>query len=103
MESMKTDSQKYSKLIHYNMYSSARNIDQLSTGYYYINRQKLYPSYDYSYEEYKSKLPEDTEKLHNKLVKEWTEQIMVEYSIKNSSSQLSKPNKEGQQQFCHKP
>jgi hypothetical protein len=28
---------------------------------------------------------------------------MIEFSIKNSSSQLSKPDKEGRQQFGHKP
>src|SRR5215207_1910314 len=102
MESMRTDPQRYSNLIYYNRSSSARNIDQPYTGYYYIHGQQLYPSFDYFFEEYKSTLLEDAEKLYNKSAKEWTEQILTEYSIKNGSSQLFKPDKE-RQQFHHRP
>ncbi|HKG86848.1 MAG TPA: hypothetical protein VKA95_00875 [Nitrososphaeraceae archaeon] len=104
MESMRTDPQKYSKLIYYNGSSSARDIDQRYTGYYhYIHgQQQPYPSYDYFFEEYNSTLLEDAEKLYNKSAKEWTEQIITEYSIKNSSSQLFKHDRE-RQQFHHKP
>ncbi|HKG89260.1 MAG TPA: hypothetical protein VKA95_13115, partial [Nitrososphaeraceae archaeon] len=101
MESMRRDPQKYSNLIYYNRSSSVSNIDQ-HYNEYYIHRQQPYPSYDYFFEEYKSTLLEDTEKLYTKSVKEWTEQIITEYSIKNSSSQLFKPDK-GPQQFHHKP
>jgi hypothetical protein len=88
-------------LIYYNRSSSARNIDQHYNGYY-ISRQQPYPSYDYFFEEYKSTLLEEAEKLYTKSVKELTEQIITEYSIKNSSSQLFKPDRE-QQQFHHNP
>ena len=101
MESMRIDPQRYSNLIYYNGSSSARNIDQHYTGYYYIHRQQPYPSFDYFLEEYNSTLLEEAEKLYNKLAKERTEQIITEYSIKNSSSQLFKPNSRGQQ-FHHK-
>jgi hypothetical protein len=37
---------------------------------------------DYFFEKYKATLLEDAEKLFNKSAKEWTEQIMTEYSIK---------------------
>ena len=71
-ESMRTDPQRYSNLIYYNGSSSARNIDQHYTGYYYyIHGQQTYPSYDYFFEEYKSTLLEDAEKLYNKSAKEW--------------------------------
>ena len=93
-------------MIYYNGSSSARNIDKHYTGYYYyIHRQQPYPSYDYFFEEYKSTLLEDAEKLYNKSAKEWTEwteHIITEYLIKNSSSQLFKPDRE-QQQFHHNP
>jgi hypothetical protein len=104
MESMRTDPQKYSKLIYYNRSSSAGNIDQRYTGYYYhyIHGQQPYPSYDPFFEEYNSTLLEETKKLYNKSVKELTEQIITEYSIKNSSSKLFKPDKE-LQQLHHKP
>ncbi|HKG89143.1 MAG TPA: hypothetical protein VKA95_12525 [Nitrososphaeraceae archaeon] len=70
MESMRTDPQRYSNLIYYNGSSSARNIDQHYTGYYYyIHGQQPYPSYDYFFEEYKSTQLEDTEKLYTKSVK----------------------------------
>jgi hypothetical protein len=39
---------------------------------YYIHGQHPYPSYDYFFEEYKSTLLEDAEKLYNKSAKEWT-------------------------------
>ena len=98
MESMRKDPQKYSKLIYYNRSLSAGNIDQYSTGYYCgIPRQQLYPSFHDFYEEYESTLLEEAEKLYNKSVKEWTEQIITKYSIKNSSSQVFKPDKELQQ------
>jgi hypothetical protein len=102
MESMRTDPQRYDKLIYYNRSSSAQNIDQRYTGYYYVHGQQPYPSFYNFFEEYNSILLEDAEKLYNKSVKEWTEQIITEYSIKNSSSQLFRPDKE-QQQFHHKP
>jgi hypothetical protein len=97
MQSMRTDPQKYSKLIYYNGNSSARNIDWQYTGCSYINGQQLYPSFDNFYEEYKSTLLEDAEKLYNKSVKELTKQIITEYSIKNGSPQLFIPGKERQQ------
>jgi len=50
MESMRTDPQKYSKLIYYNRSSSPRNIDQYSTRYYYIHGQQL--PFDNFFEEY---------------------------------------------------
>ena len=99
---MRKDPQKYSKLIYYNRSSSAGNIDWQYTGYNYIHGQQPYPSFDNFYEEYKSTLLEDAEKVYNKSVKELTEQIITEYSIKNSSSQLFKPDKE-RQQFHYKP
>jgi hypothetical protein len=89
-------------LIYYNGSSSARNIDKHYTGYYYIHGQQPYPSYDCFFEEYNSTLLEEAEKLYTKSVKELTEQIITEYSIKNSSSQLFKPDRE-QQQFHHNP
>jgi hypothetical protein len=103
-ESMRTDPQKYSKLIYYNGSSSAKNIDWQYTGYYhYVHGQhQSYPSYDYFLEEYKSTLLEEAEKLYNKSVKKLTEQIIIEYSIKNSSLQLFKPDRK-QQQFYYKP
>jgi hypothetical protein len=97
MESMRKDPQKYSKLIYYNRSSSAGNIDWQYTGYNYIHGQQPYPSFDNFYEEYKSTLLEDAEKVYNKSVKELTEQIITEYSIKNDSPQLFIPGKERQQ------
>jgi hypothetical protein len=104
-ESMRTDPQKYSKLIYYNGSSSAQNIDWQYIGYYHYvhGQQQSYPSYDYFLEEYKSTLLEEAEKLYNKSVKELTEQIIAEYSTKNSSSQLFIADKEQRQQFYHKP
>jgi hypothetical protein len=50
MESMRTDPQTYSKLIYYSR-STARNIDQYYTGYYYhIHGQQLYSSFDNFFE-----------------------------------------------------
>jgi hypothetical protein len=48
---------------------------------------------------------EDAEKLYTKSVKELTEQIITEYSIKNGSThnKLLRPDEERQQQFCYKP
>src|SRR5215211_5742905 len=97
MESMRKDPQKYSKLIYYNRSSSARNIDWQYTGYNYIHGQQPYASFDNFFEAYKSTLLEDAEKVYNKWVKGWTEQIINEYSIKNTSSELFKPDRERQQ------
>jgi hypothetical protein len=97
MESMRKDPQKYSKLIYYNGSSSAGNIDWQYTGYNYIHGQQPYASFDNFYEEYKSTLLEDAEKVYNKSVKGWTEQIINEYAIKNTSSELFKPDRERQQ------
>jgi DNA-binding CsgD family transcriptional regulator len=82
MDSMRTNPQKYSNLIYYGG-------GQHYTGYYYhTHGQQPYPSYGCFFEEYKSTLLEDAEKLYNKLTEDWTEQIITEYSMKNSSSQL---------------
>lgn len=73
-------------------------------GFTYIRgQQQIYPSFDYFFEEYKSALLENSEKLYNKLIKEMTKQIINEYSIRNSSLHLFKSDKGGQQQFYHKP
>jgi hypothetical protein len=92
-ESMRRDPQKYNKLIYYNGRLSLGGIDQFTD----IYGRQLYPSYDNFFEEYNSTLLEEAEKLYNKSVKELTEQIITEYSIKNSSSQLFIPGKERQQ------
>ena len=97
MESMRKDPQKYSKLIYYNRSSSTGNIDWQYTGYNYTHGQQPYASFDNFYEEYESTLLEDAEKVYNKSVKGWTEQIINEYSIKNTSSELFKPDRERQQ------
>jgi hypothetical protein len=101
IESMRTDPQGYCNLIHYNRSSSAGNIDQHNAGQY-IHGQQPYLSYDYFFEQYKATLLENAEKLFNKSAKEWTEQIMTEYSIKNSSSQFFRSDME-RQQLHHKP
>jgi hypothetical protein len=107
MESMRTDPHRYSKMIYYNGNSSARNnIDWQYTKYNLIHRQQPYPSFDGFYDEYESTLLKEAEKLYNKLVEEWTEQIINEYSIKNDSThnKLLRPDKgRQQQQFCYKP
>ena len=90
MESMRADPQKYRDLINYNRNSSAGNIAWQYTRY--NHGQQPFASFDNFYEEYESTLLKDAEKLYNKLVKEWTEQIITK-SIKNSSSQLFMPEK----------
>jgi hypothetical protein len=103
MESMRTDPHRYSRLIYYNVSSSARNkIAWLYTGYNHAPRQQPYSSFDSFYEEYKTTLLKDAEKLYNKLVKEWTEQIITEYSMKNSPSQLFISERR-RKEFYHKP
>ena len=94
MESMRTDPQKYTDLINYNRNSSAGNIAWQYTRYNHIRGQQPFASFDNFYEEYESALLKDAEKLYNKLVKEWTEQIITEYSMKNSPSQLFVSGKE---------
>ena len=83
MESMKTDPQKYIDLIKY-------------------NGQQPFATLDNFYEEYKITLLKDAEKLYNKLVKDWTEQIITDYSMKNGSSQLFMPEKGRQRQLFQK-
>jgi DNA-binding CsgD family transcriptional regulator len=103
MESMRSDPYRYSKLIYYKEGSPARNdIGWQYTGY--NHRQQPYPSFDGFYNEYESTLLKEAEKLYNKSVEEWTEQIIKEYPIKNDSThnKLLNPDK-GQQQFCYKP
>ena len=100
MESMRADPQKYRDLINYNRNSSAGNIAWQYTRY--NHRQEPFASCDNFYEEYESTLLKDAEKLYSKLVKEWTEQIITEYSMKNSSSQQFMPEKGQQQQLFRK-
>jgi hypothetical protein len=100
MESMRADPQKYRDLINYNRNSSAGNIAWQYTRY--NHGQQPFASFDNFYEEYESTLLKDAEKLYNKLVKEWTEQIITEYSMKNGSSQLYIPEKRRQQQLFQK-
>ena len=100
MESMKTDPQKYIDLIKYNGSSSALNTALQYTRYNHV--QQPFASFDNFYEEYKTTLLKDAEKLYNKLVKDWTEQIITECSTKNGSSQLFMPEKGRQQQLFQK-
>jgi hypothetical protein len=100
MESMRADPQKYRDLINYNRNSSAGNIAWQYTRYNY--GQQSFASFDNFYEEYESTLLKDVEKFYNKLVKEWTEQIITEYSMKYGSSQLFMPEKGRQQQLFQK-
>ena len=100
MESMRADPQKYIDLINYNGSSSAGNTAWQYTRY--NHGQQPFASFDNFYEEYESTLLKDAEKLYNKLVKEWTEQIITEYSMKNGSSQLFMPEKGRQQQLFQK-
>ena len=100
MESMRADPQKYRDLINYNGSSSAGNTAWQYTRY--NHGQQPFASFDNFYEEYESTLLKDAEKLYNKLVKEWTEQIITEYSMKNGSSQLFMPEKGRQQQLFQK-
>lgn len=104
MDSMRTDPHRYSKLIYYKGSSSSENIDWQYTGYNQINRQQPYPSFESFYDEYESTLLENAQKLYNKSAKEWTEQIIKEYSIKNASThnKLLRPDEERQQQLCYK-
>jgi hypothetical protein len=101
MQSMRTDPQKYIDLINYNGSSSAVNTAWQYTRY--NHPRQPYASFDNFYEEYKTTLLKDAEKLYNKLIKEWTEQIITEYSTKNGSSQLFMPEKGRQQQLFQKP
>jgi hypothetical protein len=107
MESMRTDPHRYSKLIYYEGGSPARNnIDWQYTGYNHTSRQQAYSSFHKFYEEYESMLLENAQKLYHKAIKEWTEQIMKEYSTNNNFSRdkLYRPDDEQQQQqFCYKP
>ena len=102
MESMRANPQKYRDLINYNRNSSAGNIAWQYTRYNHIRGQQPFASFDNFYEEYESTLLKDVEKLYNKLVKEWTEQIITEYSMKYGSSQLFMPEKGRQQQLFQK-
>jgi hypothetical protein len=98
-ESMKKDPQKYINLIYYDRSFSAGNNAWQYTGYNYRLRQS-YASFNNFDEEY-STLLEDAEKLYNKLVKEWTEQVLKEYSIKNGSThnKLLSADEERQQHY----
>ena len=102
MESMRADPQKYRDLINYNGSSSAVNTAWQYTRYNHIRGQQPFASFDNFYEEYESTIINDAEKLYNKLVKEWTEQIITEYSMKYGSSQLFMPKKGRQQQLFQK-
>jgi hypothetical protein len=102
MESMRTDPYRYSKLIYYKGSPSARNnIDWQYTGYTHIYGQQSYPSFHDFYEEYESTLLENAQKLYNNSAKEWTEQIIKEYSIKNNSShdKLYRPDNDRQKHY----
>jgi hypothetical protein len=99
MQSMRTDPQKYIDLINYNGSSSAVNTAWQYTRY--NHGQQPFASFDNFYEEYKTALLKDAEKLHNKLTKEWTEQTLTEYSMKNGSS-LFMPEKGRQHQLFQK-
>ena len=100
MESMRRDPQKYNKSIYCNGSLSSGGIDQYSIDIY---GRQLYPSYDNLFEKYNPTLLEEAEKLYNKSVKELTEQIITEYSIKNSLSQLFRPGRKQRQQFRYMP
>jgi hypothetical protein len=76
MQSMRKDPQKYINLINYIQNSSARQYKGYNTDYKYIQGQQPYASFDYFYEEYKSTLLQDAEKLYDKLIKDWTEQMV---------------------------
>ena len=87
LQTMRANPQKHTNLIYYNRNSLARNIDWKYPGYNHVHGQQPYALFDNFYEEYKTTLLKDAEKLYNKLVKEWTERIITEYSMKNVSSQ----------------
>jgi hypothetical protein len=101
MQSMRTDPQKYIDLINYNGSSSAVNTAWQYTRY--NHGQQPFASFDKFYEEYESTLLKDAEMLYSKLVREWSEQNITEYPIKNGSSQLFMPEKGRQQQLFQKP
>jgi DNA-binding CsgD family transcriptional regulator len=85
-ESIRTEPQKYIKLINYIKDQSTNTIDPHSIGYNYLSRQRLYPSsFNDIIEDHNSILLADSEKLCDKLRKEWTEKILREYSTRNSS------------------
>ena len=100
LQTMRANPQKHTNLIYYNRNSLARNIDWQYPRYNYVHGQQPYASFDNFYEEYESTLLKDAEKLYNKLVKEWTAQIITEYSMKNGSSQLFMPEKGRQLWSC---
>ena len=100
LQTMRANPQKHANLIYYNRNSLARNIDWQYPRYNYVHGQQPYASFDNFYEEYESTLLKDAEKLYNKLVKEWTAQIITEYSMKNGSSQLFMPEKGRQLWSC---
>jgi hypothetical protein len=102
LQTMRADPQKYTNFIYYNRSSLARKFDWQYPGYNYVHGQQPYASFDNFYEEYKTTLLKDAEKLYNKLVKEWTERIITEYSTKNGSSQLFMPEKGRRQQLFQK-
>ena len=79
---MRANPQKHTNLIYYNRNSLARNIDWQYPRYNYVHGQQPYTSFDNFYEEYESTLLKDA-RSYNKLVKEWTAQIITEYSMKN--------------------
>jgi hypothetical protein len=99
LQTMRANPQKYTNLIYYNRSSLARNIDWQYPGYNYVHGQQPFDNF---YEEYKTTLLKNAEKLYNKLVKEWTERIITEYSTKNGSSQLFMPEKGRRQQLFQK-
>jgi hypothetical protein len=82
-ESMRKDPVKYSSL----MYNSTSSIPKTpSTGYssnqHYgatSSGQQRYPSLDYM-----SMLLEESEKLYNKLAKEWVDEIITDYTFSGS-------------------
>jgi hypothetical protein len=87
MESIRADPQKYRDLINYNGSSSAVNTAWQYTRYNHIRGQQSFASFDNFYEVYKTTLLKDAEKLYNKIVKEWTEEIITMQSMKSGSSQ----------------
>jgi DNA-binding CsgD family transcriptional regulator len=104
-ESIRTEPQNYIKLINYIKDQSTNAIDSHSIGYNYLPWQRLYPSsFNDFIEDYNSTLMADSEKLYDKLTKEWTEQILREYSTRNNSihDKLLGLDEERQQQFCFK-
>ena len=102
-ESIRTEPQKYIKLINYIKDQSTNTIDSHSIGYNYLPWQRLYPSsFNDFIEDYNSTLLADSEKLYDKLRKEWTEQILREYSTRNNSihNKFLGPDEARQQSCC---